>query len=434
MKTLFIRLTMVMLALPLVAVAQGQTGDWYVAPSIVYFDDDPDRAISDGVSGGQVQFGLNITQYITLEGLLGYHDIDGWFQDETHLDISANVLAFYDRRATFAPYLIAGIGYLGVDFEDGGDENRPSATAGLGFKWRMGQSRFSIRGEARARLAYEEDYNFTDYIVSLGVQYNFGGKQTTWFRMPGQSKSAPTANQDTDGDGVLDMWDECPDTPRGTQVTSRGCELRNIDRDSDGDRVFDHIDQCPNTPSGVPVSPNGCALDSDGDGVTTDRDRCPASSPGAVVDEFGCEHDDDHDGVLNHLDKCPNTRSGARVDVNGCEFTDIIDLPGVNFGAGSDLLLPGTEAYLKFAADTLNNHPDLQVEVAGHTDGDGSAELNRGLSERRAKTVRDHLIRFGVAAERLTAVGYGESEPVADNETIRGRAANRRVELRIVNR
>jgi outer membrane protein OmpA-like peptidoglycan-associated protein len=98
------------------------------------------------------------------------------------------------------------------------------------------------------------------------------------------------------------------------------------------------------------------------------------------------------------------------------------------------LLLPGAEPLLESAAATLNRYPNLQIEVAGHTDSDGSGEANYGLSTRRANTVRDHLIMFGVDEIRLTAVGYGESQPIGDNETIQGRAANRRVELRIISR
>ncbi|MDX2410503.1 MAG: OmpA family protein, partial [Woeseiaceae bacterium] len=458
-------LFILVLALSFATTAQAQWNEWYVAPSIVYFDDDPDRVVEDSFAGIQIVAGRNITERMSVEGLLGYSSIDGYssitesYPDQKHLDISANLLAFYDRDRTFSPYLIVGIGYLGVSFSDsGGDDNRPSATAGAGFKWKMGNSNISIRAESRARFAWDDCSggcnNLTDFITTLGVQYDFGkhapagksgfdsdedGVIDHWDRCPNTPPGASVDEHgcprpDTDGDGVLDMWDECPDTPSGTQVTSRGCELKNMDRDADGDRVFDRIDECPNTPNGVPVDPVGCSLDSDRDGVTTGKDRCPATPPGAVVDIYGCSGDEDDDGVLDHLDECPNSTAGSTVDINGCEFTDVIKLPGVNFGAGSDLLLPGTEQLLKFAAATLNKHPSLQIEVAGHTDSDGAADTNYGLSERRAKTVRDYLIRYGVNANRLTAQGCGDTQPVAENETIRGRATNRRVELRIVGR
>ena len=89
---------------------------------------------------------------------------------------------------------------------------------------------------------------------------------------------------------------------------------------------------------------------------------------------------------------------------------------------------------LRDAASTLNNLPNLHIEVEGYTDNVGNDDLNLGLSLRRAKTVRDFLIRYGVAANRLVFRGYGESQPIADNATAEGRAMNRRVELRLIDR
>ena len=149
------------------------------------------------------------------------------------------------------------------------------------------------------------------------------------------------------------------------------------------------------------------------------------------VDEFGCARDDDDDGVPDHVDRCPNTVSGARVDISGCAIQDVIRLPGVNFETGINVILPGAEPVLQAAAATLNLYPDVQIEVAGHTDSVGNEETNRELSQQRAEVVRQLLIDFGVDENRLTAVGYGESQPIQDNVTSVGRAANRRVELRI---
>jgi len=432
------RLTIIVFALFFTTVAQGQSDDWYVVPSIVYTNDDADRNIDDSLSGGQISIGRNITNTLSLEGLLGYSIISGYCEpgncwpDQKHLDISANLLAYYDRDSAFTPYLMVGFGYLGVDAEDGpqfvgntGTDNNPSGSVGLGFKWRMGQSDFSLRGEHRLRVAFDTD-NLTDQLTTLGVQYNFGGPNRNL------GIRATDIKTDTDGDGVLDIWDECPNTKPGIEVTSRGCELKNIDTDGDGDHVFDIVDDCPNTPPGIAVDARGCSLDSDMDGVTSDKDRCPSSRAGADVDIYGCENDSDSDGVLDHHDKCPNTRAGARTDVNGCEINDIISLPGVNFETGRDTLLQGTEYLLQTAADTLKKHPDLLIEVAGHSDDVGDASLNIGLSMRRAQTVRNYLIGYGVDQSRLTHKGYGEAQPIADNSTANGRATNRRVELRLV--
>ena len=95
-------------------------------------------------------------------------------------------------------------------------------------------------------------------------------------------------------------------------------------------------------------------------------------------------------------------------------------------------MLPGADDVLRDAAATLQKYPDLVVEVAGHTDSAGAADYNQGLSERRAATVRDYLINAGAGEANLSARGYGEADPIDDNNTADGRARNRRVELRIV--
>jgi outer membrane protein OmpA-like peptidoglycan-associated protein len=424
MKTLATRLILFTLASLPATMAYAQTGTWYVSPAIVYTDDDPDRVLDDSVAGGQIHVGRHMSEHYTLEGLFGYSNIHGYpgYPDQADMDISANLLAFYDRDAGFAPYALVGLGYLGTDYKPGSSESRPSGTAGLGFVWTFGRGIYSLRSEVRTRHAYKSGSNFHDWLASVGVQYNFGAA--------GRAKSTRTYS-DSDRDGVLDIWDECPQTPPGTDVGANGCPLRDRAPDSDGDGVPDVRDVCPATPPGVPVTPSGCSLDSDNDGVTSDKDRCPSTSPGAVVDEFGCARDDDNDGVPDHVDRCPNTVPGSRVDVSGCAIQDIIRLPGVNFQTGANIILPGAEPVLQAAAATLNLYPDVQVEVAGHTDSVGEESRNLELSEQRAETVRQLLIRFGVAEDRLTAVGYGESQPIQDNVTSVGRAANRRVELRI---
>jgi len=205
-----------------------------------------------------------------------------------------------------------------------------------------------------------------------------------------------------------------------------------MDIDADNDGIVDSQDVCPDTPSGIEVDSFGCRSDSDGDGVTDSVDQCPGTVAGAAVDSVGCELDDDGDSVVNRLDQCPDTTAGVRVDVNGCEIRNIINLPGVNFASNSDLLLPGAERVLADAVATLRKYPELTVEVAGHTDSDGADVSNLGLSERRAKTVRDYLVNGGVNATSLSVRGFGESQPVADNSTAAGKAQNRRVELRIL--
>lgn len=142
----------------------------------------------------------------------------------------------------------------------------------------------------------------------------------------------------------------------------------------------------------------------------------------------------DGDGVPNERDKCPNTRPGAVVDLDGCEVEAVIELKGVHFDFDKATLRPEAKVILNEAAALLTTHERVVVEVAGHTDGIGSDEYNQGLSERRANAVRDYLVERGINASRLTARGYGESRPVATNDTDEGRQENRRVELVVLDR
>ena len=194
------------------------------------------------------------------------------------------------------------------------------------------------------------------------------------------------------------------------------------------------MDKCPGTAAGVRVDASGCAIDTDGDGISDDKDKCPGTPVGAKVDANGCELDGDRDGVVDRLDQCPNSRAGAQVDIKGCEIKAEIKLPGVNFESNSDRLLPGAENVLRDAAATLRKNPTITVEVAGHTDSDGTAAYNESLSARRAETVHDYLVANGIAEDRMSVRGYGESQPIADNGTREGKAQNRRVVLRVIDR
>ena len=233
------------------------------------------------------------------------------------------------------------------------------------------------------------------------------------------------AMRDTDADGVKNYQDDCPGTPAGGIVDSRGCEI-----DSDGDGVVDRLDECPGTPQGAVVNEVGCEVDSDGDGVPDSRDRCPGTPAGAKVDQYGCELDSDGDGVVDSMDRCPNTPKGIPVDASGCELAHDFKLEGVNFEFDSAKLTSDSIAKLDAAVAILKRNADDKIEIAGHTDSQGNDEYNMGLSERRAQAVADYLVAHGANASNLAVKGYGETHPVADNGSKEGRAANRRVELR----
>lgn len=161
-------------------------------------------------------------------------------------------------------------------------------------------------------------------------------------------------------------------------------------------------------------------LDTDGDGVIDSVDQCPGTPAGTKVNATGCP-----------LPICKAPAPGERITLAGCGTGDTIVLSGVTFEFNQARLTPNAETILDNVADELKANGGIDVELGGHTDSVGSDDYNRTLSQERAQSVRAYLSQKGIEAPRLTAVGYGESQPVADNETDEGRELNRRVELKV---
>ncbi|SKA67347.1 OmpA-OmpF porin, OOP family, partial [Thiothrix eikelboomii] len=222
--------------------------------------------------------------------------------------------------------------------------------------------------------------------------------------------------------------DQCATTAEGIKVDATGCEP-----DADKDGVVDSADKCAATAEGIKVDATGCELDTDKDGVVDSADKCATTAEGIKVDATGCEAiaDADKDGVADGSDLCANTVAGNTVNQVGCARTENVNLQGVNFEKGSGQLTAESAPILDAAAETLKKYPELKIEVSGHTDSSGDNTLNKNLSQARAESVKAYLTEKGVTAT-LTAVGYGEDQPIATNNTAEGRAQNRRVELQIL--
>lgn len=373
----------------IVGPAAADDGDTYGYVLGSYLDSDGNVTIDDGF-GIELGAGREISRWWNIEGYLQNTDTDG-SPGLVTFGVGSNLQLVFNRENSFQPYVFGSLGYHRVKLTNLDSDRTLIRAAGIGFRSFFGDSQVALRGEYRYRDYDAHSTDVDDELFSLGVQFPFGKKAA--------APIIPATIPDTDGDGV-----------------------------------DDNEDRCPRTPAGVSVDATGCALDRDGDGVADHIDQCPGTVRGADVDEKGCELDSDNDGVVNRLDQCPNSAAGVQVDIQGCEIKEVIQLPGVNFESNSDRLLSGVESVLNNAAATLKKNPEIKVEVAGHTDSDGAADYNESLSTRRAETVRDYLIGEGVDANRMTARGYGESEPVADNATSAGKATNRRVELRITER
>ena len=164
---------------------------------------------------------------------------------------------------------------------------------------------------------------------------------------------------------------------------------------------------------------------------------------------YAQDGDEDSDGVFDRRDRCPDTPENTEVDHRGCPLpqypvavkpvepapqTEVItlsDAGNVLFDFDKSDLTPEAKAQLDTLMDKLRNADVVSIKVIGHTDSKGSDAYNQALSERRASSVAAYLLSQGLAPNKLTSEGRGESEPVADNASDEGRAENRRVELHI---
>jgi outer membrane protein OmpA-like peptidoglycan-associated protein len=235
----------------------------------------------------------------------------------------------------------------------------------------------------------------------------------------------PPRPKDRDRDGVLDADDECPDDPGPPE--NKGCP------DTDGDGLLDKVDKCPKVPG--PKENDGCPWpDRDKDGVLDKDDKCP-DEPGPKENDGCPDKDRDGDTVVDRLDKCPDTPGPP--DNDGCPKYNLIVVTKekielkqkVHFQTDKFKILSDSFAMLDEVADVLQKNAGIEVRIEGHTDSRASLKHNMKLSQNRANSVRDYLVKKGVPEARMTSVGYGPTQPVDDNRTAIGRENNRRVEF-----
>ncbi|TXE08278.1 OmpA family protein [Gelidibacter salicanalis] len=357
-------------------------------------------------------------------------------------DSSADDLSYYGLDGTvkysfghllntsvFDPYLGVGGGYTWVD-----DIGAGTANGTLGFNlW------FSENIGVTVQSAYKhsfEDYLATHFQHTVGLALKFGGKDTDGDGVYDKDDACPDVPglaafngcPDSDNDGIEDSKDDCPNEAGLAEFN--GCP------DTDGDGVPDNKDECP-TVAGLKAL-NGCP-DADGDGVADKDDECPNEAGPAA--NKGCPwKDTDGDGVLDKDDKCPN--EAGTVANNGCPEVKptVEEMKTLNEYARTILFDTGKSTFKKESIQTLESmhaifhkYPEATFALEGYTDSVGSERSNQLLSERRANAVRDWLIANGIKQERLTAKGFGEDNPIDSNKTAAGRTNNRRVEVKLTN-
>lgn len=349
------------------AMASEQDGQWYVNGMATYLNADRDFDLKENFFGGQVSVGRAFSKHWNLELEADYLDAEGDFAngDAEFLGAALNALYVFNRDKFISPYLIAGVGALGYDPEVGSSSTRTQVQGGAGFLLDLFTERLALRAEILGRWADFSPDSTTDRLVNVGLQWSFGQAR----------RAAPIVAA----------------APVAAAVVA------------------------PPPPS-----------DSDGDGVIDDNDRCPNTPAGAAVNAVGCP-DTDGDGFYDDVDQCPNTIKGALIDDVGCGY----QLSGVQFGFDSDVLAPSAENLLDEVADRLKQNKNVGLVLEGYTDSRGADAYNLDLSTRRAQSAKDYLASQGVSPYRMVVVGKGEADPVATNETEEGRAANRRVVLKV---
>lgn len=232
---------------------------------------------------------------------------------------------------------------------------------------------------------------------------------------------------DTDEDGIRDSEDDCPNNFGPKEYN--GCP------DTDNDSILDYLDNCPETYG--PKENNGCPWpDTDGDGLLDNDDKCPYLA-GPVTNQ-GCPlQDTDKDGIPDGEDKCPATP--GTIENKGCpeieeEVQEIINtaFDNLQFETGKDVIKSSSFESLDNLAKLLIDKPEWKLQIAGHTDDVGKAQSNLILSKKRAEAVKKYIADKGVDTDRISALYFGETQPIAENDTAEGRAKNRRVEMNIV--
>lgn len=373
----------------------------------------------------------------------------------------------FKEESVLHPYIFAGVGmtYLYRGGKPAGEEAYFLLPLGIGA---------DIKINDNVQVAYKSTYNRSfsdrpdgvvgvdannhdDFLVhTIGLKFSIGGatdsdgdgvknKDDECPDLVGEM--ATNGCPDRDSDGMKDSIDKCPDTAGNKEFA--GCADSDFDRipdyedecpdvkgtsqfkgcpDSDNDMVADPIDSCPKVAGSKEM--NGCP-DSDSDGIIDSDDLCPEVA--GNKNNKGCP-DSDNDGIIDSEDACPDV--AGTDEGNGCpvvseevlEEVNVI-FSNLNFASNKSAIVSSSLPSLDRLAEIMTEDGGLILSIEGHTDSVGNDEYNLELSRERALAVKNYLIGKGVAPKRITSTGYGETQPLESNSTIDGRNRNRRVEL-----
>src|SRR5215203_219881 len=300
-------------------------------------------------------------------------------------------LRMFPKEVRIQPYLLTGLGCAFIN-----NQFSSSFILGPGLQWHFKDVYVQLNGVFKPTLIGDLNNHYS-YSIGVGGIINNPKGQSKKKTIPLTIMKMTSIAQDTDGDGIVDSVDFCP-TIAGL-LKFNGCP------DSDMDGIPDVSDNCP-TIFGKEKY-RGCpAPDTDGDGINDEEDSC-VTVPG-VIQKHGC----------------PELSDKTITSLN-------VAASKIYFETGKAILLPKCFPSLDTVLNILKQYPFQHLLIEGHTDNIGDDNSNLILSENRAKAVFSYLIQKGIAADRLSYKGFGESKPVADNNFPEGRARNRRVVLTI---
>jgi OmpA-OmpF porin, OOP family len=410
--------------------------NWNVLPSVTYLG--VSKYIGDNFTFG-VSGSLNkVSKFVSFNPAAAGHDSRGYVVtnpgDLVYYGIDATVKYSFQsliKSKVIDPSLSVGGGYSFL-----GDASYGTINTGAGvtlwFSENVGlelTSKYKKSYGDRVTAGIPDAPSFFQHTA--GLIFKFGGTDTDKDGIYDKDDACPQVAglkqfngcPDTDGDGIVDGSDACPEV--AGLAALNGCP------DADGDGVTDASDACPQV-AGL-AALKGCP-DADKDGVADKDDKCP--SVAGPKENAGCPWaDTDKDGVADKDDECPEVAGLA--SNKGCPEVTAAVLESVSVEAKSIYFNTGKSTFrsedvpvkIESISTLLKQYPTAKFSIEGHTDSDGSDAFNQKLSQERADVVKNALIERGMKAENLSAVGYGESKPVASNKTAAGKAKNRRTEV-----
>ena len=407
--------------------------NWNILPSVSYLN--VSRYVGDGFSFGLTGSVNKIDKWVSRVPGTESTDLVSNPGDLSYYGIDATVK--YSFMELLKSKWLDPSAHVGGGYTFFGDASAGTVNGGLGLTFWFTEN-VGLQFQSTYKHSFDDnrvaDLDVPTHIQHFaGLTFKFGGKDTDGDGIYDKDDACPEVAglpefkgcPDTDKDGIQDSADACPEVAGLAEFN--GCP------DTDGDGIIDSEDECVDV-KGTKIM-KGCP-DADGDGVADKDDECPTVK--GAKENKGCPWPDtDGDGVADKDDKCPTVK--GTVANNGCPEVSDEAMKKLNdygktilFNSGKSSFQKQTYPVLQAMSAILKEYPTAKFSLEGHTDSDGKDAMNQKLSEDRAAAVKNYLIEQGIEASRLSSKGFGESMPVDSNKTAKGKANNRRVEVKLV--